>query len=147
VGRSATSAISANPFRIRETGTFNRTADASNELVVARSAPRKSARPRSAGRCANPAPSSSIAAVRLAVPNLPAGSSCRARLDQQTHLHQRHGVRFDEPHREPVAQSLFLDLREIELRARAREAGGADRSGLPLRSDRQATNDTKNNAT
>ena len=57
------------------TGTDRRTAEESNELVVDRFAPRKSTASASSSDERDPAPSSSIAAVRLATPNLPAGSA------------------------------------------------------------------------
>jgi hypothetical protein len=59
----------------RETGTLSLTADASNELVAMRSAPRKSTSSEICNAVREPAPSSNIAAVRLAMPNFPAGSS------------------------------------------------------------------------
>ena len=59
----------------RRTGTLSRTADASNELEVVRFAPRNSAASAMSSALRLPAPSSSIAAVRLATPNWPSGSS------------------------------------------------------------------------
>ena len=75
VGRSVTSASSGRASRRRATGTFRRTADESKEPVVVRPAPRNSTASAISSAEREPAPSSSIAAVRLAVPNLPAGSS------------------------------------------------------------------------
>jgi hypothetical protein len=57
------------------TGTLRRTADESNELVVFNAAPTKSMASASASAERDPAPSSSIADARLAVPNWPIGSS------------------------------------------------------------------------
>jgi hypothetical protein len=57
------------------TGTFRRTADESKDDPVVREAPRKSMSSASCSAERDPAPSSSMAAVRLATPNFPAGSS------------------------------------------------------------------------
>ena len=69
------SAITASPARSRRTGTLRRTAEASKLLLVFRPAPRNST---SSAICSDdrvPAPSSSIAAVKLASPEALAGSS------------------------------------------------------------------------
>ena len=59
----------------RATGTPSLTAEASNELLVVRSAPRNSISSAISSADRAPAPSSNIAAVRLANPNFPLGSS------------------------------------------------------------------------
>ena len=67
-----------------------------------------------------PAPSSSIAAVMLASPYLPAGSAALPGPDDQVHLHQRHFVLLDDPDREAVGQLLFLNRRQLQRRRRGR---------------------------
>ena len=59
----------------RATGTFSRIAELSLLLLVTRSAPRKSTASAICRADREPAPSVSSDAVRLATPNLPAGSS------------------------------------------------------------------------
>ena len=74
VGRSATSAMIGSASARRATGTCRRTADESMPLDAFRSAPRKSIASASSSAASEPAPSVSIAAVRLAAPYLPGGS-------------------------------------------------------------------------
>ncbi len=76
VGRNATSAMIGSASRSRATGTF-KTDGRCVEGARRRQSRRRGNRPRRRSRAtsAMPAPSSSIAAVRLATPNLPAGSS------------------------------------------------------------------------
>ena len=75
VGRSATSAMTGNASGRRSTGTFRLIAEASKELVVLIAAPTNSMASAISSADRLPAPSSSIAAVRLESPNFPAGSS------------------------------------------------------------------------
>ena len=114
VGRRTTSAINGSASLSRETGTFRRTADASNELLVASAAPRNSTSSATCNAVRLPAPSSSIAAVRLATPNLPAGSSLAPAFTKQIDLDERHFVGLDQPHRQSVRERPLLDRREIQ---------------------------------
>ena len=71
----ATSAMIGSASSSARAGTLSRTAEASNELVVLKSAPRNSTASAISSAPRAPAPSSSIAAVRLARPSSPGGSS------------------------------------------------------------------------
>ena len=66
-----------------------------------------------------PAPSSSIAAVRLATPNLPGGSSARAAEDDEVDLRDRHLVQLDDPDRQAVGELPLLNRRQLQRRRRA----------------------------
>ena len=81
-------------------------------------------RRRSRAPSATPAPSSSIAAVRLAAPNLPAGSSPLPLSDDEIHLHDRHFVQLDDPDRQAVRQLPLLDRRAGAAPAADRRFGG-----------------------
>src|SRR5476651_2723481 len=74
-GRSATSAMIGSEASRRATGTCSITVVWSMPAAASRSAPRKSTASAISSDDLLPAPSSSIAAVRLATPNLPGGSS------------------------------------------------------------------------
>ena len=75
VGRNATSASNASAGSIRTTGTPTLTDEASYELADVSVAPRKATSSEISRADRLPAPSSSIAAVRLATPGFPAGSA------------------------------------------------------------------------
>ena len=129
VGRSATSAMIGSASASRATGTCRLTADASNELAVERS--RRGSRPRRRSRAPSrvPAPSSSIAAVRLGEPNLPARIAAAARLDHEVDLRDRHLVQLDDPDRQAVRERPLLDRRQLRTPASGPGCGGAVRSG------------------
>ena len=128
VGRRATSAITGSASARRATGTQSRTADESKLPVVRSVAPRKSTASAISSALRFPAPSSSIADVMLATPNLPAGSGAPAGHHDQAHLDDRHLVQLDDPDRHAVRQRALLDRRQLQRGRRAR-CRGLRRSG------------------
>ena len=99
--------------------------------------------PRSRATSANPAPSASIAAVRLARPYLPVGSSPAAAQDDEVHLGNRHLVKLDEPDGQPVAQLALLNGRQFQRRGGTRHRRLAAVRGL--RSERRRGHQESNN--
>ncbi len=83
-------------------------------------APRNSTSSAISSALREPAPSSSMAAVRLASPNLPAGIVTAAGLHEQIDLHERHLVRLDQPHRQTVRERPPVDRRQVESRRRTK---------------------------
>ena len=75
-----------------------------------------------------PAPSVSIAAVRLAMPYLPAGSSALPLSDDEVDLRDRHLVQLDDPDRQPFASCRFWMAGSFSAGA-GPSAGGLLRSG------------------
>ena len=83
---------------------------------VVRSAPRKSTASAISSDDRAPAPSVSIAAVRLAMPNLPGRIVGAAAQDDQVDLRDRHLVQLDDPDRQAVRQLPLLDRRAASAR-------------------------------
>ena len=79
-----------------------------------------------------PAPSSSIAAVMLATPNLPGRIGGAAGADDEIDLRERHFVLLDDPDGEAVGQLLFLNRRAASAPAAAPGFGGVAAIGLLL---------------
>ena len=91
-----------------------------------------------------PAPSSSIAAVRLATPNLPRRIVGAAAQHDEIDLRDRHLVQLDDPDRQAVRQLSFLNRRQVQrgartrLRRMARGPAPAARAAVMLASDGDA---------
>ena len=139
VGRMTTSAMSGSASREprdRHRQAHRRVVERADRRQRARRGTRSHRRARAPTSL--PAPSSSIAAVMLATPNLPGGSAALPRTDDQVDLRERHFVLLDDPDRRGRSTACASEPAAASAPAAARaSAAPSDRVSAARRRSRR----------